>query len=94
MAAGLGIGAGLIFLMEYLDTSFKTPKDIESLLGCSVLAVVPEIYQPKEITWQRLNHVLSIFSMIISLALFVGFAVLTVKGVDQTILLMGRFFKL
>jgi polysaccharide chain length determinant protein (PEP-CTERM system associated) len=94
LAAGLGIGAGLIFLLEYLDTSFATPKDIESHLGCAVLAVVPEIYQPKDITWQRLNQVLSIFSIIISFVLFAGFAVLTIKGVDQTILLMGRFFKL
>jgi len=94
LAAGLGIGAGLIFLREYLDTSFTTPKDIESFLDFKVLAVVPEIYQPKDRIWQRLNQVLSIFSIIISLALFVGFAVLTVKGVDQTILLMNRFLEL
>ena len=94
LAAGLGIGAGLIFLLEYLDTSFTTPKDIESFLDCKVLAVVPEINQPKDIIWQRLNHVLSIFSIIISLALFVGFTVLTYKGVDQTMLLMSRFFEL
>jgi polysaccharide chain length determinant protein (PEP-CTERM system associated) len=94
LAAGLGIGAGLIFLLEYLDTSFTTPKDIESFLDFKVLAVVPEIYQPKDRVWQRLNQVLSIFSIIISLALFVGFSVLTIKGVDQTILIMNRFFEL
>jgi polysaccharide chain length determinant protein (PEP-CTERM system associated) len=94
LAAGLSIGAGLIFLLEYLNTSFATPKDIEDHLGCAVLAVVPEIYQPKDLKWQRLNHVLSIFAVMLSFALFVGFAVLTVKGVDQTILLMVRFFKL
>jgi len=94
LAAGLGIGAGLIFLLESLDTSFTTPKDIESFLDCKVLAVVPELNQPKDVIWKRLNHVLSIFSIIISLALFVGFTVLTFKGVDQTIVLMSRLFEL
>jgi polysaccharide chain length determinant protein (PEP-CTERM system associated) len=94
LTAGLGIGAGLIFLLEYLDTSFTTPKDIESLFDFKVLAVVPEIYQPKDRIWQRCNQVLSIFSIIISLALFVGFTALTIKGVDQTILIMNRFFAL
>jgi uncharacterized protein involved in exopolysaccharide biosynthesis len=94
LATGLGIGVGLIFLLEYLDTSFATPKDIEAFLGCNVLAVVPEINQPKDIIWKRLNHVLSVFSIVISLALFVGFAVLTFKGIDQTILIMNKLFEL
>jgi polysaccharide chain length determinant protein (PEP-CTERM system associated) len=94
LAAGLGIGAGLIFLLEYFDTSFTTIRDIESFLDFKVLAVVPEIYQPKDRMWQRLNQVLSIFSIIISLVLFAGFAVLTSKGVDQTLLIMNKFFKL
>ncbi|MCP4368943.1 MAG: protein GumC, partial [Deltaproteobacteria bacterium] len=41
IAAGLGIGGGLVFLLEYLDSSFRRPDDIESYLGLSVLATVP-----------------------------------------------------
>jgi capsular polysaccharide biosynthesis protein len=91
LAVGLGVGAGLIFLLEYLNTSFKKPEDIESFLGVAVIATVPEIYQPKDKKWQRLDQALSIFFIMVSSTLFAGFAVLTFKGVDQTMELVNRF---
>ncbi len=39
-AAGLGLGAGLIFLLEFLNNSLKQPKDYESELGLAVLATL------------------------------------------------------
>jgi len=39
---GLGLGLGMAFLLEYLDTSVKSVEDVESLLGVPVLAVVPK----------------------------------------------------
>ncbi len=90
VAAGLGIGAGIIFLLEYFNTSFKKPEDIESFLGLPVLVTIPPIYQPKDIRLQKLNQILSIFFIMISLALFAGFGVLTIKGVDQTMELIRR----
>jgi polysaccharide chain length determinant protein (PEP-CTERM system associated) len=41
MAAGLGLGIGLIVLLEYRDTSFKTDDEVTALLSLPVLAVVP-----------------------------------------------------
>ena len=41
VAVGLAMGVGLAFLIEYLDTSVKTMKDIEVALGVPVLAVIP-----------------------------------------------------
>jgi capsular exopolysaccharide synthesis family protein len=38
---GLLIGVGGAFLLEYLDTSIKSSKDIEELTGLSVLATIP-----------------------------------------------------
>ncbi|OGC42150.1 hypothetical protein A2Y85_00935 [candidate division WOR-3 bacterium RBG_13_43_14] len=38
---GLFIGVGAAFLLEYLDTSLKTSKEIEELTGLSVLAAIP-----------------------------------------------------
>ena len=61
IAAGLGIGCGLVFLLEYLDTSFRRPEEIESFLELPVLATVPVILHPKDVRRRRLNHVLSIF---------------------------------
>jgi polysaccharide chain length determinant protein (PEP-CTERM system associated) len=41
IAAGLAIGVGLIVLLEYRDTSFKTDAEVTDLLALPVLAVVP-----------------------------------------------------
>lgn len=39
---GLMVSVGLVFLMEYLDRSVKTPDEAESLLGVPVLGVIPK----------------------------------------------------
>jgi capsular exopolysaccharide synthesis family protein len=41
VAAGLCVGLGVAFLIEYLDTSVKTMADAEGLLGLPVLTVIP-----------------------------------------------------
>lgn len=40
---GLGLGLGAVFLVEYMDRTFKTPDDVERVLGLPVLAVVPDV---------------------------------------------------
>jgi succinoglycan biosynthesis transport protein ExoP len=42
MLAGLLLGIGLAFFIEYLDTSVKTMEDVENLLGVPVLAIIPK----------------------------------------------------
>jgi len=37
---GLGLGTGLAFFLEYLDTSVKSLEDVERFLGVPVLAVI------------------------------------------------------
>jgi succinoglycan biosynthesis transport protein ExoP len=41
VVAGLAVGLGVAFLIEYLDTSVKTMADAETLLGLPVLTVIP-----------------------------------------------------
>jgi len=82
IAAGLGIGGGLIFLLEYLDTSFRKPNDIESYLDLSVLATVPVVLHPRDVRMKRLNQVLSIFSVIIAFVLMAGFYLVSLGGYD------------
>jgi polysaccharide biosynthesis transport protein len=41
VVAGLFVGVGVAFLIEYLDTSVKTMADAETLLGLPVLTVIP-----------------------------------------------------
>jgi capsular polysaccharide biosynthesis protein len=40
---GLMVSVGLIFLLEYLDNTVKSPDDIEKLLGVSVIGTIPMI---------------------------------------------------
>jgi polysaccharide chain length determinant protein (PEP-CTERM system associated) len=91
LAAGPNIGLGLVFLLEYLNTSFRSPKDIESYLGVPVLATVPIIYGRKDKIRQRLNPVFSIFSIMFSCVLVSVFAVLSFYGVDQSMKLLDKF---
>jgi succinoglycan biosynthesis transport protein ExoP len=43
LIAGLLLGIGAIFLLEYLDRSVKDPEELESILGLPTLAVIPDI---------------------------------------------------
>jgi len=40
---GLGSGGGLIFLLEYIDASFRKAEDVYATLGLPVLASIPRI---------------------------------------------------
>jgi capsular polysaccharide biosynthesis protein len=84
MAAGLGLGAGLIFLLDFFDSSLKNSEELESDLGVAVLAMVPKIYHKKDLRLKRLNQVLTMFSLVLAACLVAGFAVLVVNGVEPT----------
>jgi len=91
LVAGPNIGLGLVFLLEYLDTSFRSPKDIESGLGFSVLATIPLIFDQQYKRRQRMNQVLSVVSITLSFILLSAFAVLSFVGVDQTMAILNQF---
>lgn len=40
---GLMIGVGIAFLLEYLDTTVKTEKDVEELLGLPILGIISKM---------------------------------------------------
>jgi succinoglycan biosynthesis transport protein ExoP len=43
LAIGLGLGLGLVFFVEYLDRTIKTPEDVDRLLKLPILAMVPDL---------------------------------------------------
>jgi capsular polysaccharide biosynthesis protein len=43
VVAGIVIGGGLIFLLEYIDHSFKNVEDVEKYLNLPVLGTIPKI---------------------------------------------------
>ncbi len=42
IAAGAGLGGGLALCLEFLDTSFHSPEDLEQAFGIEVIACVPQ----------------------------------------------------
>lgn len=43
---GLACGVGLVFFIEYVDTSVKTVEDIEQYIGASIVGVIPQKVKP------------------------------------------------
>lgn len=85
LAAGLGLGGGLIFLQDFLNSSLKDPEKFEDDLGVAVLATIPKIYQKKDIRLKKMNLALTSVSIVVAACLLAGFAVLVFNGVEQTL---------
>ncbi len=94
VAAGLGIGGGIIFLFEYFDNSFRSPDEVESVLELQVLGTVPPLLSIKQRRWKMVNIVFSASFSMIALCLLSVFALLTLKGVDQTLELIRKFISI
>jgi hypothetical protein len=85
VAIGLGIGGGLIFVLDFLNTSLKVPQDYETRLGLPVLATIPSIHQPRHRLLRRINQGLTAVSLSVAAALTAGFGLLIVKGVEPAL---------
>ncbi|MEM9973268.1 MAG: hypothetical protein AAF771_03740 [Pseudomonadota bacterium] len=53
LAAGMAAGAGLIFLLEFLNRAIRRPVDISRTMGITPLATLPVIRTPGEIFRRR-----------------------------------------
>ena len=91
VAIGLGIGGGLIFLLDFLNTSLKLPQDYETRFGLPVLATIPSIQQPGQRILRRINQGLTVVSLSVAAALIAGFSLLTSKGVDFALELVRSY---
>jgi polysaccharide chain length determinant protein (PEP-CTERM system associated) len=91
---GLGIGAGLIYTLEFLSSSFKNPDEIEVELELPVLGTIPQIIQPAAKKWQQIEYGLSICSTLFALVLFSGFAALSFLGVEPTLSIVNKIISI
>jgi polysaccharide chain length determinant protein (PEP-CTERM system associated) len=85
IALGLGLGLGMAYLMELMDTSYRTPDDLEKDLGLPVIVSMPIIYTEQEARNKKRNRVLVAASVIGCFFLCVVGIVLAVKGLDSTV---------
>lgn len=91
LGGGLGVGAGLIFIREYFDTSFKRPQDVEDELGLDILCTVPILVDARQKRLKRFERAGFLAFSVVSMLLFAAFSLLTWKGVEKSLDLIKKF---
>jgi polysaccharide chain length determinant protein (PEP-CTERM system associated) len=85
IAIGLGMGGGIIFLLEFLNPVIRSEDEIETQIGLPILASIPPLIKPGD----RLKKGIELFAFtMVSLyagTIFLFFAVLNLKGIDKTL---------
>ncbi len=84
-ALGFGLGCGIAYLLEMMDTSYKTPDEAGGDLDIPVLASIPLLTNEMEIRLKKRKDIL--ITVCVSLGFCIAlFSILaSVKGVDTTL---------
>jgi polysaccharide chain length determinant protein (PEP-CTERM system associated) len=85
VVAGLGLGAGFIFLLETMDTSVRRLDKLEEEIGLPVLAMVPRLFTSQDRKRHRMVVAATAVSIFVALVLTAAFAVLVFHGVEPTL---------
>ena len=80
VAAGLLSGGGVAFLMEYLNTAFRKPDELEAAYDIPVLTAIPTIYKPRQLFLHKVNNLSSIVFSALTLVCFAFFVIICIKG--------------
>ncbi len=82
VAAGLGVGGGIIFLLVFFDGTVRRDEDIEEQLGLLILASVAPLKRKRDRLRNRLE-LMGIVAMVgYAVMLLAGFTLLNLKGLD------------
>lgn len=92
IAAGLGVGGGIIFLTEFFDNSVRKPEALQARLSLPVLMVMPALEhmrtrRSRMLGW--LNNGLSAAGALACLGLLAGLAAVTVFNLSPTDVIRG-----
>jgi hypothetical protein len=87
MIVGLSLasGAGLVLVLEYLDTSFKNMDEATEFLGLPLLASLPLLEQKRSRTKIFFNNAMTMLSVGAIMGIFGILAIMSIKGVDPTL---------
>jgi polysaccharide chain length determinant protein (PEP-CTERM system associated) len=89
---GLGLGCGLAYLKEMMDTSYKTPEEVEKELQLPVLVTMPIRYTQRELKRIKWKKALAFASVAMGFTLSAVGIVLAIKGVDTTLSFVKSLF--
>jgi hypothetical protein len=82
---GFGLGCGLAYMMEFLDTSYRNPEDTEKELELPVLISLPFLYTEKELAARKKRGLVIASSIAIGFIIVLGLTVITAKGLGETV---------
>ena len=82
---GMGLGCGLAYVMETMDTSYKTPEEVEKELGLPVLISLPIRFTEKELRIQKTKGILMAASVAVGFVICAAGVVFATKGVNTTV---------
>lgn len=85
LIAGLLFGVGLAYIFDYIDDSFKTPEDVETGVGLSVVGVIPKPAPESTLEEEMLNARSGISEAVRSLRTSLQFA--SSDGLPKTLLI-------
>jgi polysaccharide chain length determinant protein (PEP-CTERM system associated) len=85
LALGLGLGAALAYLAETMDTSYKSPEELEQHLKLPILVSMPIRYTNGELRRIKLKKALAFSSVGVGFCLSAAGIVIAVKGLDPTL---------
>lgn len=93
LVVGLGLGGGIIFLIDFMDSSVSKPEDVERRLGIPLLAAIPRVNQPKAILFRLINQAASFVGVLVSLGLLACFAAVSILSYAPAISLVSRYME-
>jgi polysaccharide chain length determinant protein (PEP-CTERM system associated) len=85
LALGLGLGGGLAYLVEMMDTSYRSPDEIEKELKLPILVSIPYRHTEQEIKGRKRKEVLKAAGVAAGFAVSVVAIVVGTKGFGATI---------
>jgi len=91
LAAGLGCGGGIIFLLEIMDGSIRRNDDIEKKMGLPILAAIPPLKRPGDRLRNRIHLLVFASFVLYASGVLAVFAVVNLKGVVKVIEFLKSF---
>ncbi|MCD6298456.1 MAG: protein GumC, partial [Deltaproteobacteria bacterium] len=85
LVLGLGLGGGLGYLAELMDTSYKTPEELEKEINLPVLVSIPIRYTENELNRIKRKKIIAFACVGAGFVLSAIGIVLAVKGFDKTL---------
>ena len=94
IAVGFGLGCGLAYLLEFMDSSYRRPEKVEEDFNIPIIATIPAMYSLKAIYKKRIEIGLCSFFAVIILVLIGAFSYLTLEGTDQVLDILKNYVSL